>query len=187
MINTRQKRRNLPKAVQLVTRDQQVGTIDFEVALRDALTKSSENNHIQLCFFHFGHTLWHVQTTGKASDHTNNLEFREHVRMVPCTAFLPVDDVVPGFEKLQNLAQTIVSHYSATLKIISFGRFTLNGKRQKPRFAIEQWNWHEETKNNLPRTNNAVEGCNSNFANLINAKHPSKSKLIDKFKYEQKK
>ena len=80
-------------------------TIDFEVAVRNALTKLSENNQIQFCFFHLGQNLWrHVQSTGKASDYTNNLQFREHVRMLLCTAFLPVDDVALGFEKLQESA-----------------------------------------------------------------------------------
>ena len=32
-------------------------TIDFEVAVRNALTKLSENNQIQFCFFHLGQNL----------------------------------------------------------------------------------------------------------------------------------
>ena len=38
---------------------------------------------------------------------------------------------------------------------------------------MEQWSCHERVKNDLPRTNNAVEGWNSNFVKLVNSKHPS--------------
>ena len=41
-------------------------------------------------------------------------------------------------------------------------------------------------KNYLPRTNNAVEGWNSNFVKLVNIKHPSFPKLIENFQDEQK-
>ena len=51
---------------------------------------------------------------------------------------------------------------------------------------MEQWSCHEIVKNDLPRTNNAVEGWNSNFVKLVNSKHPSFPKLIEKFQDEQK-
>ena len=106
--------------------------------------------------------------------------------MLLCTAFLPVDDVALGFEKLQESAPEDCEPIFNYFEDNYIGRFTSNGKRQKPRFAIEQWNCHGRTKNNLPRTNNAVEGWNSNFVTLVNAKHPAISKLIEKFKDEQK-
>ena len=65
-------------------------------------------------------------------------------------------------------------------------RLTSQG-RQKPRFDMAQWSCHERVKNDLPRTNNAVEGWNSNFVKLVNSKHPSFPKLIEKFQDEQKK
>ena len=52
---------------------------------------------------------------------------------------------------------------------------------------MEQWSCHERVKNDLPRTNNAVEDWNSNFVKLVNSRHPSFPKLIEKFQDEQKK
>ena len=66
-----------------------------------------------------------------------------------------------------------------------FDRLTAQ-ERQKPRFDMEQWSCHQRVKNELPRPNNAVEGWNSNFVKLVNNKHPSFVKLIDKIKDEQK-
>ena len=106
--------------------------------------------------------------------------------MLLCTAFLPIEDVVLGFEQLQKSCPEDCEHIFNYFEDNYIGRFMANEKRQQPRIAIEQWNCHDRTKNNLPRTNNAVEGWNSNFVKLVNAKHPSISKLIEKFKDEQK-
>ena len=78
-------------------------TIDFEIAVLNAFLQWNENIQIQFCFFHFGQNVWrHVQPAGKALEYNNNLEFREHIRMMLCTAFLPVKDAITAFEKLQS-------------------------------------------------------------------------------------
>ena len=51
---------------------------------------------------------------------------------------------------------------------------------------MEQWSCDQRVQNDLPCTNNSVEGWNSNFVKLVNSKHPSFPKLIEKFMDEQK-
>ena len=105
--------------------------------------------------------------------------------MLLATAFLPVEEVPTAFELLQGMAseesQPIFNYFEDTY----IGRLTSQG-RQKPKFDMEQWSCHQRVKNDLPRTNNAVEGWNSNFVKLVNSKHPSFPKLIEKFQDEQK-
>ena len=106
--------------------------------------------------------------------------------MMLCTAFLPVRDVITAFEKLQSTCpedcQPIFNYFEDNY----IGRYNSTGQRQKPRFAIERWNCCERIKKGYARTNNSVEGWNSNFVKLVNTKHPSLPKLIEKFKDEQK-
>ena len=61
-----------------------------------------------------------------------------------------------------------------------------NGTRQNPRFDVDSWSCHQRVITGRPRTNNAVEGWNSNFVKLVNGKHPSFPELIEKFQDEQK-
>ena len=97
-----------------------------------------------------------------------------------------VKDVITAFEKLQSTCpedcQPIFNYFEDNY----IGRYNSTGQRQKPRFAIERWNCCERIKKGYARTNNSVEGWNSNFVKLVNTKHPSLPKLIEKFKDEQK-
>ena len=130
-------------------------TIDFEIAVRNAFLRWNENLQIQFCFFHLGQNVWrHVQAAGK--------------------------DAITAFEKLQSTCpedcQPIFNYFEDNY----IGRYNSSGQKQKPRFAIERWNCCERIKKGYARTNNSVEGWNSNFGKLVNTKHPSMPKLIEK-------
>ena len=110
---------NITKSVNRVT-------IDFEIVVRNAFLQWNENILIRLCFFHLGENVWrHVQSAGKVSEYNNNLEFREHIRMMLCTAFLPVKDVIAALKDCSQLVQRTVSQFSSTLKTITSADTTL--------------------------------------------------------------
>ena len=161
-------------------------TIDFEVAVRNSIIATHQSAQIQFCFFHMSKSVWrHVQSSGNTHNYNSELNFREIIRKLLATAFLPVEDVPTAFELLQGLAseesQPIFNYFEDTYT----GRLTSQG-RQKPIFDMEQWSCHQRVKNDLPRTNNAEEGWNSNFVKLVNSKNPSFPKLIEKFQEVRK-
>ena len=116
-----------------------------------------------------------------------DLEIREHVRMLLSIAFLLVSDVSTAFETIQKTcpetAHPIFNHFENNY----VGRLSVaNGTRQNPRFDLDSWSCHQRVITGRPRTNNDVEGWNSNFVKLVNGKHPSFPKLKEKFQDEQK-
>ena len=62
---------------------------------------------------------------------------------------------------------------------------SLLGSRLAPKFKHELWNCYEEAREELPKTNNSVEGWHYAFENQICASHPSIWKFIEGLKREQ--
>ena len=161
-------------------------TIDFEIAVRNAVLKLNPDSNVRFCFFHLSQRVWtHVQSAGLKAEYSNNLEVREHIRMLVSLAFLPIEDIDKGFKKLQETCPEICQPIFNYFEDNYIGRLTSTG-RQKPRFDPNMWSCRERVLLDKGRTNNAVEGWNGAFVKLVNCKHPSFPKLIEKFKDEQK-
>ena len=71
--------------------------------------------------------------------------------------------------------------------IHSSGIYTLRpgGHRRAPLFDMELWNMYNQTIDDLPRTNNAVEGWHRSFQANVGAYHPNFWRFIDILKREQ--
>ena len=111
--------------------------------------------------------------------------------MLLSIAFLPVSDVSTAFETLQKTcpetAHPIFNYFGRLSEDNYVGRLSAaNGTPQNPRFDVDSWRCHQRVITGRPRTNNAVEGWNSNFVKLVNGKHSSFPKLKEKFQDEQK-
>ncbi len=98
---------------------------------------------------------------------------------------LPPEDVVKSFDTLSLHLPTEFEEIFDYFEDHYIGRIRA-GSRAQPRFEISMWNCYDRTRSNEPRTNNAVEGWNSNFVKLVNTKHPSLPKIIANFMDEQK-
>ncbi|CAF1687786.1 unnamed protein product, partial [Adineta ricciae] len=59
--------------------------------------------------------------------------------------------------------------------------------RKSPQFPIELWNVYDRVSENLPRTNNSIEGWHNAFAQRVSIAHPTINKLTDKIRTEQSK
>ncbi|CAF1515142.1 unnamed protein product [Adineta ricciae] len=59
--------------------------------------------------------------------------------------------------------------------------------RKSPKFPIELWNVYDRVSENLPRTNNSIEGWHNAFAQRVSIAHPTINKLTDKIRTEQSK
>ena len=55
----------------------------------------------------------------------------------------------------------------------------LRFRRVPPMFPPGQWNMHEITLADQPRTNNASEGWNNKFQSLVGQSHPTVWKLVE--------
>lgn len=108
--------------------------------------------------------------------------------MLAALAFVPLEDVVPSFEELV----ASIDFPTESLSIVEYfedcwiGRPTINKKRKQPRYSHDLWNCHDSVLNDMPRTNNAVEGWHRGFSSGLSA-HPTIFKLIDALKLEQSK
>jgi hypothetical protein len=117
-------------------------------------------------------------------------DFALHIRQLMALAFIPPDDVIAAFEELvdseffqQNAQdlQELMNYFEDTW----IGRPARRGGRSNPLFAIEIWNVHNSALQDLPKTNNSVEGWHRAFSQLLGASHPTIWRFIDSLKKEQ--
>ena len=78
-------------------------------------------------------------------------------------------------------AQEVIDFFEDTY----IGRLHPDGHRQVPLFQLSLWNVYSQTLNDLPRTNNAVEGWHHSFQVNVEAYYPNFWKFIDILKHEQ--
>ena len=97
----------------------------------------------------------------------DDADFSHKLRMLPALAFVPEDAVVEAFEKLaDNLpdeTDAVVYYFEDTY----IGRPRNRRPRLAPKFALTLWNMHKRTQDELPRTNNSVEGWHCRFQSSI--------------------
>ena len=83
--------------------------------------------------------------------------------MLLSIAFLPVSDVSTAFETLQKTCPETAHPIFNYFEDNYVGRLSAaNGTRQNPRFDVDSWSCHQRVITGRPRTNNAVEGWNTN-------------------------
>ena len=59
------------------------------------------------------------------------------------------------------------------------------GRRRLPVFPQELWNVHERVLQDLPRTNNLIEGWHRAFDLRVAITHPTLCRLVDRLRKEQ--
>ena len=104
-------------------------------------------------------------------------------------AFVPLADIDTAFDDLfteirnnfDNDMDEIFDYFEDTY----IGRIRRNGRRDNPMFPKEMWNMYNRCRNNLPRTNNNVEGWHNGVQKHVNACHPNFWKFLDVLKKEE--
>ena len=129
------------------------------------------------CFYHLCSNMWkRIQQSGLQERYINDPEFALHLRMISALAFLPPNDVQNSFDQLAALirnqygndADGVLDYFEDHY----VGRFRANAQRGTPTFPIDFWNMFHRTDDELPRTNNAVEGWYRGFQAHVSACHP---------------
>ena len=152
---------------------------DFEQAAIRAFEQEFLNVSITGCFFHLGQCFWRkIQQLGFSGQYAEEDGiFASWARCLPALAFLPVDEVVDGFETLashdafndavgQNAAQ-LVDYFEDTW--VGRPPRRQGADRRQPMFPHQLWNQHHRTLDGLPRTNNSVEAWRNRMQALIGA------------------
>ena len=115
------------------------------------------------CFYHLCSNMWkRIQQSGLQERYINDPEFALHLRKISALAIVPPNEVQ---NSLDQLAILIRNQYGNGTDGVSdcfgdncVGRFCFNAPKGIPTFPIDFWNMFHRADDELPRTNNAVEG-----------------------------
>lgn len=140
-------------------------TTDFEKALINACNIAFPSCRKRGCFFHFSQCIFRmIQRNGLKKRYETDSEFAFKLKMLCAIAFVPVDDIVMAFEQLYDSeifpseAESVINYFEDTW----IGR--PNRKQRKPpQYPYELWNLYQTVLDDLPRTNNSVEGWHRSF------------------------
>lgn len=166
---------------------------DFEQAAILAWTTVFPNTIQRGCLFHLSQCLWRrVQLTPDLQQrYTTDDEFALSIRQLAALAFVPLTDVSGAFEDLMEtnfyqinseILGPLVNYFEDTW----IGRPGRRGRgRSAPMFSQSLWNCYDASIDDLPKTNNSVEGWHRGFSQLLGAHHPSIWKFINGIKKEQ--
>ena len=160
--------------------------VDFELAVLNAITTSFPDSSKKGCFFRFSQAIFKkIQSLGLQVRDKDDEDFAHKVRMLAALAFVPEADVIDAFEAVSEDfpldAQAVIDYFEDTY----IGRLRPGGHRRAPLFDMELWNMYNQTIDDLPRTNNAVEGCHRSFQANVGAYHPNFWRFINILKREQ--
>lgn len=104
--------------------------------------------------------------------------------MIPALAFVPQHDVINAFEILQEHLPSEADPIIDYFEDVYVGRVRRN-RRGSPSFPISMWNMYDRVLEDLPRTNNSLEGWHNRLQSNISACHPNIWKFLQVLKKEQ--
>lgn len=165
---------------------------DFEKAALYSFSQSFPNATLRGCFFHFMQAIWRkIQEQPQIRErYLQDPDFAFSLKMLPCLAYVPVEQVVEKFEQLLDtpffnenveILQPLIDYFEDNW----IGRLDRRGRRRPPNFAISLWNCYDAIILDLPKTNNSVEGWHRAFCESVGATYPNIWKFINTLKKEQ--
>ena len=162
--------------------------VDFKISAINAF--QNRNIEVQDCFYHLSANIWnHTPHLGLSQRYNQEEEFALHIGMLPALVFLPAGDVIEGFEELVDtiriLYDGVEDDLLQYLEDTYIGRYRRNARRRTPLFAINLWNMFNRTDDDLPRTNDIVEGWHRSFQGHISICHPVVWKFLSVLQKEE--
>ena len=133
---------------------------DFEKAMINACKVEFPDATLRGCFFHFTQCIFRqIQSSGLKQRYETDAEFALKMKMLPALAFVPADFVEQAFEILiderifPEEAQPVIDYFED----VWIGR-PQRRQRRPPQFSHTTWSVYESVIDDLPKTNNSVEG-----------------------------
>ena len=117
-----------------------------------------------------------IQRLGLTNAYLESLEVRTALKNLCSLAFLPHEEVVEGFEQLEDALEDIdpdISDVYTYFEDTYIGQPNRRGNRRNAVFAPNLWNVQQRTQDGLPRTNNKLEGWHRAIQTLLDGPHPS--------------
>ena len=159
--------------------------VDFELAVIKSIEVNFPDSEINGCFFHLSQSVYRkIQECGFQRRYQEDSDFALKLRMLPALAFVPVEEVVDAFEILMDFLPLEISPVAEYFENTYVGRRQRRGRRE-PIFNIHIWNMYQRTADELPRTNNSVEGWHRSLQANFGSSHPTIWKFIGCLQREQ--
>ena len=159
--------------------------IDFDKAAINALEQVFPQIQVSGCFYHLSQSIYRtVQSKGLQNLYCQSAEFALHARMIAALAFVPLPDVSQAFEELQESSPPDLEPVIDYFEDNYIGR-RRRRNRGRPFFSHNLWNMHERAANEMPKTNNVVEGWHRKMVSSVNASHPNFWSFLEVLKREQ--
>jgi hypothetical protein len=165
-------------------------SVDFELAIHQALREVFAECQINGCFFHLVSNLKkHISNSHLLGRYNNDPEFALRARMITAVAFVPEQDITAA---LGHLEQNFLEMYPELEGIMEWfsntyvGRLRNNGTRAAPTFPFATWSVLQRTLDGADRTNNYAEATNKKLKVGFGVSHPTIWKFIDGLRKLQK-
>ena len=164
---------------------------DFEQAALNGARHVFPGINVKGCFFHLSKNIWNkIQQNGLAVLYETDDEFSLLMRMISALSFVPEVDIPQAFYDLEmeirnnynNPGIDVVLDYFEDTYI---GRQRRGRPRAAPMFSMDVWNMVVRTQDELPRTNNHIEGWHRRFSLNCDGLHPNIWKFIESLKREE--
>ena len=136
------------------------------------------------CLFHLSKNIYRkVQDLGLSQLYLDDEQFRTNIRMIASLSFLPIEDTIQAFEVLANHAGNIEQPILDNFETTYIGELR-RGRRLQSLFPHALWNMNVRVQEDLPRTNNDLEGWHTRFSGSFLHHHAHIWKFIDKLKQD---
>ena len=114
----------------------------------------------------------------------DNVELRTQFRSLIALAFVPEDDIVGAFDRLQeDMAE--ISEPKFNYVEDNFVRRRRRGRgHMAPMFPPNKWNCYERTLGDQPRTTNSCEAWHRRLNTLVGRPHPSLYHVLQRIQKE---
>jgi hypothetical protein len=131
-----------------------------------------------------------LQNLGSQRRYIEDSELALQVRMMASLSILPEEDVEKAWNELldsefYSLNEEILTPLTNYFEDTWIGRLDRRNRRKSALFPVSLWNCFKYILENIPRTNNSVEGWHNSIASSLNACHPTIWKCIDLFKKKE--
>ena len=156
--------------------------IDFKLAAIRAFQNAFTTATITGCMFHFGQCVWRkLQAEGFLERYRNEPDFALLVKRLLALVFVLPQFITDLFEQLIEVpAYRDIEPICDYLEDNFIGRLRRN-RRGPPRFPIQLWSQFFRVIDNLPCSNNAIEGWHNAFYNVVGFAHPTTKNLHGKY------
>lgn len=164
---------------------------DFELAAMNSARNIFPGIDVKGCFFHLSQNIWkRIQETGLTVLYETDDEFATLMRMIAALSFVPEADVPNAFYDVENAIRNNYNDMRIDNVLDYFednyiGRQRRGRPRAVPMFSVSTWNMHQRTQDDLPRTNNHIEGWHRRFTGNCDSVHPTIWKFIQSLQREE--